>query len=105
LTEISRNLNLSAVDWSDSIWKNFSPPLDSQIPAGTRFAAAIFKGQNRDLKAPALVPILNQGNLFFIARGAAKKQAVQALQSPLLKVVATFPPGKLNQVSAAGVSG
>jgi len=79
LTEISRNLNLSAVDWSDSIWKNFSPPLDSQIPAGTRFAAAIFKGQNRDLKAPALVPILNQGNLFFIARGAAKKQAVQAL--------------------------
>lgn len=98
LAEISRDLDLSAADWSEAVWDEFSPPLDGQIPAGTRFATAIFKGQNRDLKAPALIPILNQGNLFFIARGAAKKQAVQALQSSLLKVVATFPPGKLKLI-------
>lgn len=98
LTDITEKLRFSAADWTDPLWDDFSPSHDSQIPAGTRFATAIFKGHFGEIKAPALVPILNQGNLFFIAQGAAKKQAVQAFQSSLLKVVATFPPGRLKLI-------
>lgn len=98
LTDIAKKLRFSAADWTDPPWNDFSPSHDSQIPAGTRFATAIFKGHFGEIKAPALVPILNQGNLFFVAQGAAKKQAVQALQSSLLKVVASFPPGKLKLI-------
>lgn len=98
LAEVTAKLGLSAADWTDPVWDDFSPSIHSQIPAGTRFATAIFKGQFGQITTPALVPILNQGNLFFFAQGAAKKQAVQALQSALLKVVATFPPGKLQLI-------
>jgi DNA segregation ATPase FtsK/SpoIIIE, S-DNA-T family len=98
LADIANVLGLSVTEWSDSAWTNYDPKPNIQIPAGLRFGNAIFKGQFAEFKAPALVPILNQGNLFIIARGTSKKKAIQALQSSLLRVIASFPPGKLKLI-------
>lgn len=92
MIEISNILGRSAAPWSSPIWENSS--FANQIPVGIRFGTATFKGHFGQFEAPAIVPILNQGNLIFISRGQYKKTAIQALQSSLLRVVATFPPGK-----------
>lgn len=98
LIELTGLLGRSAADWTDPRWTESLDSHHRHIPAGTRFATAILKAPSGDVRIPALVPILNQGNLFFVAQGAAKKQAVQTLQSVLLRVVATFPPGKLQLI-------
>lgn len=98
LTDIFERMGPSVGDWSDQFWRNFNPGSDDLIPGGTRFGTAIFKGHFEEFIAPALVPILNQGNLFFVAKGAAKKKVVQALQSVLLRITATFPAGKLRLI-------
>jgi DNA segregation ATPase FtsK/SpoIIIE, S-DNA-T family len=95
LNEINRNLGLSSADWQCPIWQQFTTAPNHMIPAGIRFATAFFKGIFGGFQAPALVPMLNQGNVFFLAKGPHKKRAVQALQSSLFRVVSTFPPGKL----------
>lgn len=90
--EIAEFLGPSAADWSDKIWDDDIQY--NKIPGGIRFGSGLFKGHFEDFETPALVPILNQGNLFFLSSGAAKKTAIHALQSSLLKIVATFPPEK-----------
>jgi len=91
--KISSALGATALDWSEQFWDNNY--CSTTIPVGVRFGTAIFKGHFDEVEHPALVPILNQGNLIFMAKGPAKKTAIQALQSSLLKAVSTFPPAKL----------
>ena len=93
LREISAILGPTALDWSDQTWDNNY--YGKNIPVGVRLGTALFRGHFDDIEHPALVPILNQGNLIFMSRGSAKKTAIQALQSSLLRAVATFPPGKI----------
>ena len=97
LNEINKNLKLEcfSADWHDPLWQRFYSSPIHMIPAGIRFATAFFKGLFGGFQAPALVPMLNQGNVFFLAKGAHKKRAIQALQSSLFRVASTFPPGKL----------
>jgi S-DNA-T family DNA segregation ATPase FtsK/SpoIIIE len=97
LSRLKSLLGRSAADWTDPIWS--SNPSDSgRVPVGVRFGNATFKGHFREFTAPALLPILNQGNLFFVAKGADKKKATDALQAVLLRTVAAFPPGKLRLI-------
>lgn len=93
IVEITNGLGRYAAPWSSPIWED--SVISSEVPIGIRFGDVIFKGQFGQFEAPAIVPILNQGNLMFISRGQCKKIAIQALQSSLLRVVATFPPGKV----------
>jgi S-DNA-T family DNA segregation ATPase FtsK/SpoIIIE len=44
---------------------------------------------------PALLPVIAGRNVVLKASGAAKEAAVQALQSLMLRLLATVPPGKL----------
>lgn len=83
----------TALDWSDQFWENNFH--SSTIPVGIRFGTAVLKGHFGEFEHPALVPILNQGNLIFVSNGPAKKTAIQALQSSILRVVSTFPPRKV----------
>lgn len=92
LKSISSALGSTALDWSDQFWENNH--YSNNIPVGIRFGTSIFRGHFGELEHPALVPILNQGNLIFTSSGSAKKTAIQALQSSVLRVVTTFPPGK-----------
>ncbi|MEO7841823.1 MAG: hypothetical protein ABIU06_20970, partial [Anaerolineales bacterium] len=96
LREIVAFLGSSAVDWPDKIWDSHIQ--NNKIPVGIRIGTGILKGQFENLEVPVLVQILNRGNLIFIAKGAAKKTAIQALQSSLLKIVATFQPEKLKLI-------
>ena len=93
IRKISSVLGATALDWSDQTWDNSY--YSKNIPVGVRFGTSIFRGHFDEVEHPALVPILNQGNLILISKGSAKKTAIQALQSSLLRAVATFPPGKI----------
>ncbi|MBL7065835.1 MAG: DUF87 domain-containing protein [Anaerolineae bacterium] len=50
---------------------------------------------HRTLTTPALLPIIGGRNVLIKAAGAAKDQAVQGMQSLILRLLATVPPGKL----------
>ncbi len=49
----------------------------------------------RTLTTPALLPIIGGRNVLVKAAGAAKAQAVQGVQSLVLRLLTTVPPGKL----------
>lgn len=96
LDRITHAQGLVAAEWSDPEWQAYTPLVGGTIPVGTRFGTVLFRTLFGDeWSAPALVPILNQGNLFFLAGGAANKSAILALQSAMLRLAATFPAGKL----------
>ncbi len=92
LKSIYSALGSTALDWSDQFWENNH--YSNNIPVGIRIGTAIFRGHFGEIEHPALVPILNLGNLIFTSSGSAKKTAIQALQSSALRVVTTYPPGK-----------
>ncbi len=72
--------------------------IGTYISAGIRFGRVTLKNYFGDGDVPAILPILNQGNFFLIGRGAAKKTAVQGLQSVVLTLIGTFDPTKLRFV-------
>lgn len=99
LTRITQTESLTTTGWSDPVWETYTLPGTNTVPVGVRLGTAVFRTPFGDeWQAPALVPILNQGNLLFVASGAAKKTAILSLQSAMLRLVATFPPGKLQYV-------
>lgn len=98
LKKISDELELCAADWEDQKWQNFKPAPAKCVPIGTRLGISFFKGPFTEFHTPALIPILNQGNLFFLAKGPQKKKSIQALQAALFRLTSTFPPGKLRLI-------
>lgn len=92
-------LGLVCEDWNTPAWTSFDgASIGVHISAGIRFGRATFSNFFGDWDVPAILPVLNQGNFFLIGRGAAKKTAVQALQSVVLRLTGTFDPTKLRLV-------
>lgn len=99
LKKVIDQLGLVSEDWDTPAWNNFDASLiGTHISAGVRFGRATFNNFFGDWDVPALLPILNQGNFFLLSRGSAKKTAIQALQSVILRLTGSFDPTKLRFV-------
>ena len=95
LIEIEREAGLSAAPWSDPCWVTYEPEADASAPSLTGLGTLAEVHTDARLEFPALVPLIGSGNLLIEASGAAKEFAVQALQSVMLRLLGTMPPGKL----------
>ena len=84
------NLGLHAAAWDSPAWANYRAPAVDIVPKAVRFGTARLD----DLSGPAMLPIIGQGNVIFLAGGQLKRQAIESLRSIILRILATFPPGK-----------
>jgi S-DNA-T family DNA segregation ATPase FtsK/SpoIIIE len=97
---VIQDAGLLAAPWDDLLWVSWTPSLTLPLPGGgpgggTRIGQLTEEGQWHRLTLPALLPIIAGRNVVLKASGAAKEAAVQALQSLMLRLLATVPPGKL----------
>ena len=98
LEEVERTSNLMAAPWDAPVWRGFHPQVGVEVPRLTRVGLMTVQGQFKNIQAPALLPIIGTRNVIIKASGAAKAQALQAMQALMLRLLATLPPGKLRFV-------
>jgi len=84
----------SAFAWDNSSWKTFVPVTGGEVPSFTRLGMLTAKGNYTTIRTPALLPIIGGQNVVIKASGAAKDRAFEAMQSLMLRLLATLPPGK-----------
>jgi len=94
-TALIRGAGLLAAPWDDPLWASWSPPAGGGPGGATRIGELVEEGQWHRLTLPALLPVIGGRNVVLKASGAAKEAAVRALQSLMLRLLATTPPGKL----------
>lgn len=97
-----QSAGLLAASWDDAEWRSWSPsPLHGEdrgggsIPSFIRLGELVETGQWHSLTMPALLPLIGGRNVLFKASGAGKEAARAALQSLMLRLLVTLPPGKL----------
>lgn len=95
LAQIESAGGLNAASWTDPRWPAYDPRNQDIVPTITRLGVLSEAGCTPLLELPALVPLIGSGNLLIEATGAGKDVAVRALQSVMLRLLGTMPPGKL----------
>jgi hypothetical protein len=97
LTALDTDLGPWAARWTDARWEEgeFLPDVDAMVPRLTRAGSLIFRGSLSSLTASALLPLIGSRNLIIEYEGAARVPALQAVQSLVLRLLATVAPGKL----------
>ena len=80
--------------WHDKFWRNFTPPTELKPPL-TRMGEMTISYNNQSIKIPALLRIITSNNVLFQASGHTKETALSAIQSIVLRLLVTIPPGKL----------
>ena len=89
---------LPAAPWTDPRWRAWAPvsaPGASGSKGLIRAGQWVERGQWHRLTLPALLPLIGQRDLLFQTRSTAKSAAVAGIQSSLLRLLASLPPGKL----------
>ncbi|MHB8575853.1 MAG: FtsK/SpoIIIE domain-containing protein [Dehalococcoidia bacterium] len=91
-----------AKDWEDTAWDAWTPPVDADGARALcigrlRESLPRVEGleQSAPLDIPALAPFLGGGHLVFQAPLAGRAEAIGAIQSAVLRLLASIPPGKL----------
>ena len=89
--------------WDDSGWQSWKPALSSAFVASfgtlmpeTGDLGAVFPNLNLTFPVPALIPFNDGKCLLLNTSGGKTTQAAQCLQSVMLRLLATIPPGKVN---------
>ena len=85
---------LQAVPWDDMLWRSWASAAEGSVPTFTRVGQLVEAGQWHGLTLPALLPLVGGDNVLLKASGAAKATTAQAVQSLMLRLLATMPPGK-----------
>jgi len=92
---LSASAGLLATSWDDPLWGSWVPAKGRSIPQITRIGQLAEAGPWHRLTLPALIPLIGGRNVLLRASGATKVTAVRAIQSMMLRLLATLPPGKL----------
>ncbi|MEI6180701.1 MAG: FtsK/SpoIIIE domain-containing protein [Chloroflexales bacterium] len=85
----------STAPWSDPLWSAFAPELAAPIPATVRLGHVV-PLDAPTLELPALAPLIGHGHLFFLGQDPAATR--QLLQVALLRLLVSFPPGRLRLI-------
>ncbi len=92
---ITQSTGMASTPWDDPSWQSWTPATEETIPECVRM------GQLEEIDAwqhftlPAFLPLFGGENALFKASEKAKQQAAQAMQSVMLRLLATVPSGKL----------
>lgn len=102
VAELVRASGYAALGWDDPVWARWSATEMGPLPRLVRLGMLRETARSVDWTAgvdelflPALVPLLDSRNLIVEAPAAARVRAVQLVQSLIVRLLATMPPGKL----------
>jgi DNA segregation ATPase FtsK/SpoIIIE, S-DNA-T family len=98
LAKLGSAYEISETDWEKPEWRNFSSSRGSNIPRLIRVGNLIAQDRFTKLEMPALLPIIGSGNVVIKASGQGKEKARKAIQSIMLRLLGSLPPGKLRFV-------
>jgi len=98
IAAITSSAGLHGAPWDDERWKAWTPVTSDTIPAVTRIGQLTEEAAFDRLTMPALHSIIGGRNVMFKATGAAKDKVAEAMQSIMLRLLATMRPGKLRFV-------
>jgi hypothetical protein len=92
----------SGLPWNNSEWFQWSPPSNAalavsfgSISTGSYDMRPAIETPNLEFVLPSIISFESGRCFIFKATGEAKKRAIEALQSMMLRLLATTPPGKL----------
>jgi len=94
LETVVQQCGLSALPWDSEAWCDFILVKMTDVPSLTRIGTLTVRGSFDNLYCPALLPIIGSRNVIVKAGGDAKQIATEAIQSLMLRLLATLPPGK-----------
>lgn len=89
--------------WDEPVWQDWAPATSPAFVASfgtltpyTEDLKKVFPSLDLNFPIPALIPFADGKCLLLRSSGAATNQAAQCLQSVMLRLLATIPPGKVN---------
>jgi hypothetical protein len=82
--------------WNYPFWDQFRPSRKIEAPPLTRFGELTVRGDINTINVPALLRIITSKNLLINASSNYKEAALEALQTVMLRLLVTVPPGKVN---------
>ncbi|MGA9349952.1 MAG: FtsK/SpoIIIE domain-containing protein [Anaerolineae bacterium] len=91
--DFTASINPLSPAWTDPAWQNWAPT--AAPPSVTRLGELQVSFHQDHILLPALLPFPSNRALLFETASSAKVTVVQAIQSLLLRLLATVPPGKL----------
>jgi hypothetical protein len=102
VADLIRSSGFAALGWDDPAWARWSAGEPGPLPRFVRLGMLRETARSVDWTAgvdelflPALAPFLDSRNLIIEAPAAARMRAVPLVQSLLVRLLATVPPGKL----------
>lgn len=95
LADVDEAGGLLTASWDSPLWEDYVPCYQPDVPRFARQGRLETRGQYSSLQIPALIPLVGHGHLILKAAGAAKDEALEALQALMFRLLAIFPPGKL----------
>lgn len=93
--DITRSVGLPAAQFDDPVWELWNPGVEQGIPQHVRLGEFVEAGTWHQFTSPALLPFIGERNVLMKPGGASSNQAAGAIQSVLLRLLASLPPGKL----------
>lgn len=98
LQTVAQQCGLSALPWDSGAWRDFILVKTTDVPPLTRVGVITAQGSFGNIQCPAILPIIGSRNIIIKAFGDAKQVATEAIQSLMLRLLATLPPGKVRFV-------
>lgn len=92
---IAAQTGIMAATWSDPMWASWSASEQESVPHLYRIGGITDAGEWNQLNMPALMPMLGDRNFVISYQGTGRGGATLAVQSLLLRLLATMPAGKL----------
>ncbi|MEN3335566.1 MAG: segregation ATPase FtsK/SpoIIIE, family [Blastocatellia bacterium] len=101
-SEFIMTTGFAGADWNDSAWSQWQPVVNAalavgfgKVGTGSADLRPALEMPALSFSIPALISFMSGRCVLFEATGEAKKRAVAALHSFMLRMLATIPPGKL----------
>lgn len=96
IAKFSSAATLSGPEWSAPSWRSWAP--SDRMPRTTCVGEMLSGIREDRLTLPALIPFPHERALIVTADAQARDRAIAAIQSIMLRLVATVPPGDLRFV-------
>lgn len=93
LHEVEKRSDRWTAPWDSPLFSSFRPA--AGVPTAVRFGELKFRGPYNEVATPALLPFIGGRNLVIKCAGDSKEVAANAIESLVLRLLLTIPPGKL----------
>lgn len=96
-TAIKTKDGFTYAPWEGALWSSLNVESEKERPEYnlTRLGSLAARGQNGELRMPAMFPILGGKNLLLRAKGSGRRNARMILRNVAFRLLASLPPSKM----------